>query len=580
MHLTTTPPEVFREICQYCKGDYEGNKTLASLARTCIAFRDESLDVLWSSIPPSAFFSPLPSRTIIKEPRRPLSRRVQSIVSPLDLTGSVGNSAFEQIDFDPASVTTSEWEIFHKYTSRVRKLELNETHGVKFYVLPSLFPHYSNVERALPRLAHLNVCRSWGFELEGHGVHWEVLQVFLVSTICSLRFDPTLTEDAVDFVAMIPARSPKLETLTFSYRDVDDLWPAEVTSAFGDAVSQLPRLQEYDGPLLYHTPPRGLSSLSLLQRISLDMHFAPIQGLHLSLNSLPFPALSDLKLHITSIDNALNFLHAVDSAAQSHRFQPGSIAVHFNYVPSTEDVNNACSILSAYQRFKPLSIAFRHDPVEDDDEELGKDGVTTLEMFRPLLCNTFIKKLDSDIFRQVSLTDADIVEMGNAWPQLEVLSVNGETHAWGRSLQITLDGVQRLLKACPCLSELALSIRVNNAERNRPEWQLEQLDRMVDRRNVALRSFNDLESQIEDLTLFCIVFSQLAPNATVGPEWQQPDPLSLAVKEVQAMRQERNGCISAWSWDELDERINPFAMQPRYEAYPFMSHEYYALVDD
>ncbi|EIW83521.1 hypothetical protein CONPUDRAFT_164448, partial [Coniophora puteana RWD-64-598 SS2] len=86
--------------------------------------------------------------------------------------------------------------------------------------------------------------------------------------------------DAAVFIAMIPTGSPMLETLTIPYGD-SGFWVDEVSSAFEDAVSQLPCLQVYEGPLLCKLPPRGLSPCSSLKRVSLDMRYAPIEGLQL-----------------------------------------------------------------------------------------------------------------------------------------------------------------------------------------------------------------------------------------------------------------------------------------------------------
>jgi len=368
-----------------------------------------------------------------------------------------------------------------------------------------------------------------------------------------------------------------LESLTFSYGD--GFWTVGIASAFEDTVSKLPHLQIYDGPLLYEPPPRGLSCLPSLKCLSLDMRYAPIEGLRLPPNSFQFPALSALKLEgVLSIDSTVNFLQAVDQT--QNQSQSLSVAIHFSCLPSAEGVRDVYSVFSAYHRFRLLSVTFRHDPLDESAGNEEVDGVTTLEMFRPLL-RTSIRKLDLDIFLQVSLTNDDIAEIGGAWPQLEVLKINGDTASWGTGpSQITLNGVRSLLKACPCLSELSLEIHVAKTDCDLPEWQLEQLDLAACDRHFALKSFNDLESQIHDLTFFCVAISQLAPKVSIGPDWQQPDPLSLAVREVQAMCRERDGRISAWSWDELEERLGPIASQPRYEDYTYTPHEDYIPPED
>ncbi|KAH7908352.1 hypothetical protein BJ138DRAFT_371077 [Hygrophoropsis aurantiaca] len=80
--------------------------------------------------------------------------------------------------------------------------------------------------------------------------------------------------------------------------------------------------------------------------------------------------------------------------------------------------------------------------------------ITTL---RPLLSFSKLEHLRLNVICSVDLNDDNLTELANAWPRLKTLVLN-EYNGWQRTSGISFTGLATLLRACPLLEELALSI--------------------------------------------------------------------------------------------------------------------------
>ncbi|EIW83514.1 hypothetical protein CONPUDRAFT_152532 [Coniophora puteana RWD-64-598 SS2] len=100
-------------------------------------------------------------------------------------------------------------------------------------------------------------------------------------------------------------------------------------------------------------------------------------------------------------------------------------------------------------------------------------------------------------------------------------------------------------------------MKVEPSERKLPQWQLERIDQLAGSANVALTSFDHLDSQINDRVLFSVVMSQVAPNVCIDATHIQPDSLTHGIREARRMIKEKEGRISGWMWGDLEARITP-----------------------
>jgi len=279
--------------------------------------------------------------------------------------------------------------------------------------------------------------------------------------------------------------------------------------------------------------PQG-QSLIPFKCVSLNMRYRFCGDIAPVSNTLSFPSLSDIELHTTSLREAITFLRAADH------------------------IQELFSIISSYTRFKLKSVVL-DGLCDDGDEGENEDECTiTLDMFQPLLRCSYLKIVNIDLFLITSLDDDDIRMMARAWPHLELLKIN-EDQDFGETPRITLSGIRDLLDACPSLKTLALTIHVDSADRGSPEWQLDRLDSPEGiRSGMSLTSFNLVDSQIEDHVFFFVTISQIALNVRdFGEGWMEV--VGSGVSEVQIMCREKKGLISAWTWEELDERLGPLA---------------------
>lgn len=65
--------------------------------------------------------------------------------------------------------------------------------------------------------------------------------------------------------------------------------------------------------------------------------------------------------------------------------------------------------------------------------------------------------LDIDFSWDVELTDSALLALVSAWPHLEHLFIN-EERSWNMAGGITPDGLLQLLRTCPSLNQIALTI--------------------------------------------------------------------------------------------------------------------------
>ncbi|EIW83502.1 hypothetical protein CONPUDRAFT_72041 [Coniophora puteana RWD-64-598 SS2] len=550
MHSALLLPEIIHEICDSCIDEEyeESRRSLVSLAATCISFKNPSLDLLWSSVPARAFFYVLPARTLEYG----------------NLALNIYTGRRELNNFDRSLVTNSEWDLFHVYSRRVRKLELNDALKVDLPVLNMLFPTRAHVEDALPRLTHLYLPVP-----SGTVYTWDGAPVFLVKTLRSVCLF-SFFSDAPGFITSLVESTPTLASLTIYVADHDN-WKKRFATACSQTVSQLHHLVEYDGPAFLPQLQLGLASLPSLTRVALDMVTPFSQRIAPAPGSLAFPSLSELKIHTDSIEHLVGFLGGISDDTQAFgRSKPLSLTLSTLTSLSTGEFHNLCTFISSFSRFRlcsfDFSAAVHSTPGADQEGE-----TLALKTIQPLLRCVSLKVIALDFGTKfVSFDDDDIAEMANAWPDLEIFKINERTH-WGTTSQITLHGLRSFLHACPRLSEVSMCMRIDDSERIRPEWHLTELDRMAKSRyGRALVKLNLLDSVIDaSVHVFsAIVLSRLAPNVTVtitspGPQHR----IAELVKEAKLMCWERDGCIGAWTWDELDGRLKSIGAPYRFKRF-------------
>ncbi|EIW85962.1 hypothetical protein CONPUDRAFT_148093 [Coniophora puteana RWD-64-598 SS2] len=507
------PPETIREICKYCTGwdVWETRKALASLARTSKAFRDESSDELWASVPVKALFDALPSRTILK----------------------IGISDKAIVKFKSELMTASDWDSFYRRTFSVRELYLDNAGGVEICILSSIFPSQSHVEQAIPRLIRLHLPRK---DYYGHSTTpWLILQVFLVPKLQFLKVN-SFGESGWDFIKVVPKRCPVLESLDLSQLHG---WPNDDKAVFSDMIRELENLKSYNGPIFQERFGRGLSLLPRLEHVSIETRFGFDRSHSLALGSLPFPALSSISLSVDPSTygrpgNAIELLRAISSKHGEHERRPLSASIQFVELPLLEDVRECCSILSSYSHFDLQSISLTaqiDDDIEDEDTEVSELALT---LIRPLLRSVFLRKAILNVTHQVYFTDADVQEMARAWPHLEILKFNEEA-CWNTQPKITLDGLRSLLSNCTQLYELAIAITVPWSNYNGAERQLGTLDSTYGIGHAMLAAFNLLDSDIEDELFFCVAIAQLAPYVRICMLNSELGRIGRAVKDAQRL---------------------------------------------
>ena len=195
-------------------------------------------------------------------------------------------------------------------------------------------------------------------------------------------------------------------------------------------LSYMPALTELSCTLALGTTLRRSDSplfFPNLRHLTLDSKsLDPISRL---LSRIRLPAITHLGVFVASRPSKQGFsffLASIQTSVIGHTFQ----ALRFSEVSGMEDVEN----------------------IEDDPRPgLG------FEDLKPCMAFSKLQYLDIDFSWDVELTDSALLALVSAWPHLEHLFIN-EERSWNMTGGITPDGLLQLLRTCPSLNQIALTI--------------------------------------------------------------------------------------------------------------------------
>ncbi|KAF8135769.1 hypothetical protein EV363DRAFT_1321586 [Boletus edulis] len=457
LHIQEEPPSHTRD--------------LAGLARTCRAFKEPALDVLWS----------------VLEDLSPLARCLPDVSCRKPERGYVFTKP----------LTQTEWDVLRHYTCRIRAIRRFDL-GVdwksfRIKLAPSipdlLFPNLRYVQcghwhtkeigqlpprqplpsllsieilfcqPALPSLQH---CFKWFSELspsvkrvcasslpppEGpwlisvtseHICGWRNLQ----TVMC-----PNITMD-IGVLAHL-SRMPALTTLCFV--------PSDTIPTLSDSPFLFSNLHRME---MYPPPSELLSSISRL------------------LAHIQLPAIEDLTVGTPDCP-------------------PGGVGSFFSVLET------ACTNHSIMW----LSLVFTNSQVPI--------GILTFDDVRPMMAFNNLRRLWLDVFLNVGLTDVDLVKLAFAWPNLEQLVIN-DRYGWGTHVVrgITPDGLFHLLQTCPSIYDLCLAIDTRGYTHVPPDQSPARLEY---KSKDILLSLNFVDSVIEEESVQAMAtfVAGIAPRVTV-----------------------------------------------------------------
>ncbi|EIW86161.1 hypothetical protein CONPUDRAFT_148267 [Coniophora puteana RWD-64-598 SS2] len=437
MHVAWTLPEIVEQIfSELDDGDNEPprltgrpsrNGSLTALVRTCKNFKLPAINELWASAS---------ADTLLR------------YIIPHILVIDSGGKKERITNMKPLSATDE--ANLCEYSCAIRTLTFSSAVPVDAPVLQALVSSPDMVSKIFPRLGHLNI-EFWSAPLVPHYLAFLArIQHLSVSSYGQAEE----CRVAADFLELMAGQRSDLRGLELMYPlsrfESAHEGHCQCRKRYMELVRRFAHLQSFVGSELDHVTAQHLSCLPTLEFLKVMF---PVRGVAaLPSVSLAFPALVAVDLSATLCSDVLEFLHKFS------RFPP---TLHITSVtrPTLQESEQLFSAISTTSSPIDGVEGLRLDCKQSGYAftELGVSA--TLHSLSPLLTYASLRVVDWRFTCPVALSNADLAEMGRAWPLLEELRLIDEHPATTAST--TLDGVFALAKLCARLQHLALPVDVS-----------------------------------------------------------------------------------------------------------------------
>ncbi|KAG1851813.1 hypothetical protein C8R48DRAFT_361062 [Suillus tomentosus] len=479
MHQALRVPEVLLEIFAYVNTipsttwqtaeifghsipSTQRTSTLAALARTCKFFHEPAMDLLWTEI----------------HGLEPLLGCVARL-HPLIYRMGTRNSSWVE-DVEPLSA--HEARQFLRHSSRIRTLNIKETHLQLISVIPA------NVY-VFPRLRSLSLSVAY-------------LNLFLPLTLHPRLLN--LDKDRRIFVT----RCSALEHL---YIHIDNCYDiASRLSLLSDRIRRCTRLVTLSCPMLNWETWKHLSCLPTLLELEIDQGYDVTPSLSKGdVVNLSFLNITSLSFRV--VDGAE--IITVIQHSQFPLLKKFKFTAHYLYSEEAEQLFHALSCCKACQTLEEIIIC---SPDEGDLVPPDSEPVTPVPHF---LCFTQLRTLQLWFDNPCIYLDNDILlQAMSSWPHIRTLAINylDDHHA---SSEVSLRGLFTALTLCPQLHTLRILINLATIDVD-PDAEPIQ--------HTSLRTLELLDisqSQIADAEALARVISAWLPCVdkveSIGSTWDE-----------------------------------------------------------
>ncbi|KAF8414787.1 hypothetical protein L210DRAFT_2863919 [Boletus edulis BED1] len=412
MHHALQIQEILFNIVGHCS---HFGPDVAALARTCRAFKEPALDVLWEEL-----FELSPLVRCVPKASHQLSSE---------------SYAFHR------SLTQIEWDILRSYTRRIRSINLEDDmpgidHKCFLNLLkpPMTEPLFSNVRKLrfqYPNDKHL-----------------------LLATLPSLMSldirlnDPRSFEDSLRLFAKISPSLANLYIDPYHYASID---MDRIDPKF---ICHLRNLHSFECSEM----PLDMTTLVHLSRLPalIDLSFTLPSTLPDQISP------SDSPLIFSNLDELLlcsKFLGPVSRLLSKIRLPAVTdLTVWIDFRPARQDLS--LFFANVWTSGSPRTIQelrliqpynWGQTSVPGDRPVLGLEDLRLYVPFSNLRC------IQLDIEWKIDLTDSELLTLVSTWPCLEELRIN-TNWGWNTLGGITPNGLLQLLQSCPLLTWIALPI--------------------------------------------------------------------------------------------------------------------------
>ncbi|KAF8124978.1 hypothetical protein EV363DRAFT_1435127 [Boletus edulis] len=411
MHHALQIQEILLNIFGHC---YHFDRDVAALARTCRAFKEPALDVLWEEL---IELSPL----VRCVPKASHHRYTLCDTDYFSLQYATKSYAFHR------SLTQIEWDILWSYTRRIRSINLQQDiHGINHECFISLDLRFQYPDDKHLLLATLPSLMSLSIRLN----------------------DPRSFEDSLRLFAKI---SPTLANL---YIDPDHYASIDMDRIDPKFICHWQNLQSFECSEM----PLDMTTLVHLSRLPtlIDLGFT----LRSTLPDQISP--SDSPLIFSNLDRLLlcsEFLGPVSHLLSQTRLPAVTdLTVCIDFRPARQDLSLFFANVRTSGSPRTIQALRLIQPYKWGETSVpGDRPVLGLEDLRLYVPFSNLHSIRLDIEWKIDLTDSELLMLVSTWPCLEELSINREW-GWNTFGGITPNGLLQLLQSCPLLTVIALAI--------------------------------------------------------------------------------------------------------------------------
>ncbi|KAJ7468716.1 hypothetical protein FB451DRAFT_1257118 [Mycena latifolia] len=402
--------------------------TLSRLARTCSAFRDPALAILWRE----------------QDSILPLLQCFPPHLWEIE-AGARRSRALQTFRFR-ATMSQMDWDRVLFYAARIEKLapgwnltsEVLEPLNVS---LPTtcLFPNLQNL--------------SWLADDEC----FPFIRLFLGPKITAIQLFPPSSAPRLSFLPYLASKFPSLTEI-----DIRDFGGSttqethEVISAFVLALNRLQRLSvEHISPAAY----LHLARLPALRHLTIgNLRELAFPGIAASTSQTFFPSLRFISISTPIIDFGTNFLIQFSEAP----LQRVDLLLENEELPRAIQLRKFLELLRDNCAHSSLtSINVRIGPNRSDPINIFGDPAPykiSVAVLRPLLGFTHLQRVTVLSPAGFSMHDNDIAELSRAWPHIEYLDLSMGMASSRTPSNVTIRALTHFARHCPRLNDLTLSL--------------------------------------------------------------------------------------------------------------------------
>ncbi|KDQ62058.1 hypothetical protein JAAARDRAFT_29959 [Jaapia argillacea MUCL 33604] len=528
MHRCLQVPEILSLIFLQVEQEPGGKKTLAALARTCHAFHDPALDVLWYE-------------------QQDFSTLLKCMPSDLWNESRIDRHTPRLILKFRRSMLPDDWARFSNHASRIRVLHL----GTQFLVssATSRVIHLTLVDLEVFRL--LSIYRPLGVLLPNlRHLHWSYS---LEETFPYIHLFPHANLSGLDIWAAVgisdEERTLFLSRLTTTSPKLLRLHSAGTVSVMGlQQVCRIRHLQDISLLLssLSAAELALLAGLSSLARISIraqQYQDITVQCLRSHCHE-PFVSLRCLMILGLNSESYTALLlwispsHLQELTCEIDRSTPASTV---SFKALIDAVAQSCS---------PTSLSYL-EIIDSAPEPTFPELHLEAASLRPLLAfgNLATVFIDPPIF--IVMDNSMLQEMALAWPDLEYLSIGVERRSL-RGYEVTLQGLIPLVEHCPRLKNLGVVLHATT-----------KIDAVKPANGVSVSSVKHLKFGRSTITVgrameVAAFLSALFPKVGLWSlsAWDDDDAENLDAE----VAEEVEDCAIRDAWREVSRAYPLFAM--------------------